>query len=319
MKPGRLLMLLVCMLLTGISAAWAQDVESECPLVYLFDGWARATVEGAPNSAAYGLLINLTDEEDTLLSAATEAAEAVELHEMVMGADDVMQMNPVEGGLTVGAHHFLELMPGGFHIMLINVQEPLVAGEMLPLTLTFEKAGEIQLEVPIRDADAMEAMEMADDPMGDDMGGMDEMGEAMDWPEGCAGIHILDPWVRPAGAGTPNSAAYALLLNLTAEVDTLITVSTEAAEVSELHEMVMGAGDVMQMRPIEGGIVVPPGGTAHLKPGGLHMMLINLTGELEAGSMIELTLIFEQSGEFNLTVPVRDPDAEGAMEGMHGG
>src|SRR5687768_5534125 len=103
-------------LLTGLAifallatplAAFAQEDEAACEVVYLFDGWARATPEGAPTGAAYGLLVNLGSEEDTLTGVTTDAAEAVELHEMLMGDGDVMQMRPVEGGFTVAPNSYL--------------------------------------------------------------------------------------------------------------------------------------------------------------------------------------------------------------------
>ncbi|NOG50900.1 MAG: copper chaperone PCu(A)C [Chloroflexi bacterium] len=123
----------------------AQDAET-CDLVSLFDGWARATVEGAPNSAAYGVLVNLGAEDDTLIAASTEAAEAVELHEMKMGDGDVMMMRPVEGGFAAPANGFTVLEPGGLHIMLINLTAPLVAGEELAITLTFRTCWRSRVE-----------------------------------------------------------------------------------------------------------------------------------------------------------------------------
>jgi copper(I)-binding protein len=127
------------------------------------------------------------------------------------------------------------------------------------------------------------------------------------WDDACTGMHVVGAWARPAAAGTPNSAVYGLLLNLTESDDTLISVNTEISEVAELHEMTMGDGDVMRMRPIEGGIPVPAGGTALLQSGGLHVMLIGLTQELETDATMTLTLTFEESGEIELTVPIQEP------------
>ncbi|MBK9125810.1 MAG: copper chaperone PCu(A)C [Chloroflexi bacterium] len=297
----------------------AQEAET-CELVYLFDGWARATVEGAPNSAAYGVLVNLGSEDDTLIAASTEAAEVLELHEMMMGEGDVMMMRPMEGGFPVSANGFTVLEPGGLHIMLINLTAPLVAGEELAITLTFENAGDVELVLPIREM-PVEGMDMGGEGNMDmtqrdtAMGNMDDM--EMMWPEACRGVHVVDPWVRPAGPGQPTSAAYGLLLNLTDVEDTLIAAATDAAETVELHEMTMGANDMMMMRPIEGGIAVSAGGLAVLKPGGLHVMMIGLTGELAAGAEIDFTLTFADFGEVELTVPVREPMAGGMDMGGH--
>jgi len=69
----------------------------------------------------------------------------------------------------------------------------------------------------------------------------------------------------------------------------------------------MGSGDVMQMSPIKGGIVIPAGGAVILQPGGKHIMMIGLTQELAVGTTLDFTLTFAQSGEITLTVPVQAP------------
>jgi hypothetical protein len=210
---------------------------------------------------------------------------------------------------------FLELQPGGLHIMLINLKAPLEAGEMLNLVLNFEQAGEVQLAVPIRDMEAM------DEAMSEEMSAPAMDMPAVEWDEACQKMHVVDAWARPAVPGMPNSAAYALLLNLTAADDVLTSASTDAAETVELHEMIMGEGDVMQMRPVEGGIAVPAGRATLLKPGGLHVMLIGLTDELAEGTTFDATLTFAESGEIPLTIPVRQPEESGMAGGMgeHGG
>lgn len=295
---GKFLFLIFTLFALLIAPLASAHDDEACNVVYLFDAWARATPEGAPTGAVFGLLVNLSAEDDTLIGASTDAAEAVELHEVVMGAGDVMQMRPVESGFAVGAGDYLELKPGGYHIMLINLKQPLVAGETLDLTLNFEHLGEVSITVPIR--------EMAENAMGGMM--QAEMTpEAMMWPEACAKIHVVGTWARPSIAGMPMSAAYGLLVNLTDADETLVSATTAASEVVELHEMLMGDNDVMQMRPVEGGIVIPAGGTAWLKPGGLHIMLIGLTEALEAEATLDLTLTFENSGEMTVTVTVRAP------------
>ncbi|MBK8024937.1 MAG: copper chaperone PCu(A)C [Chloroflexi bacterium] len=324
MKLFRILAFALSLVLLVAVSANAQTTFAQndaCHLSYLFEAWARPAASAMPNSAVYGHLVHIGEMPDTLVSASSEIAEAVELHEMVMGAGDVMQMRPVEGGIVVPANGFQTLEPGGLHVMLIGLKQELVPGDQVALTLHFEHAGDIQVMAPVRDMDAMAE------------GGLDgvgmhstEMGAApMMWDEACVGLHFLDAWARPSVAGAPNSAAYGLLVNLTDEEDTLIAATTEAAEVVELHEMVLGAGDVMQMRPIESGIVVPAGGAALLKRGGLHIMLINLKAELMLGELLDLRLTFASGVELIVTAPVREPDVDGAamqsmgtgMGGMH--
>lgn len=125
--------------------------------------------------------------------------------------------------------------------------------------------------------------------------------------DSCNVVYLFDAWARATPEGAPTGAVFGLLVNLSNADDTLVSASTDAAEAVELHETIMGDGDVMQMRPVEGGIVIPAGGTAWLKPGGLHVMMMGLTQELEANTTIELTLTFANSGEMTLTVPVREP------------
>ncbi len=334
LRRKSLLLAVVLIIGTLIPAAqlYAQD---DCGFISLVNGWARASVEGMTNSAAYGLVVNMTGAEDALIGGSTEAAEAVEIHEMVMAAGDVMQMRPIEGGIVVPNSSFATLQPGGLHIMLINLTQPLVAGEMLDLTLTFREAGDVSISIPIMDAAEMESMggmdmggegdmhmgDMATEEAMGGMGGMhgdmateEAMGGMhgdMEIPEDCHHVFFLSAWVRPAGAGQPNSAAYGLMLNLTDEDVALVGGSADFVEAVEIHEMVMAAGDVMQMRPIEGGLVIPAGGAVVLQRGGYHVMLIGLTSELAAGSMADLTLTLSDGHEIVLTLPVQEPPMEG--------
>jgi copper(I)-binding protein len=96
-------------------------------------------------------LSNLGAAPDRLLGGATPVASQVEVHEMSMDGG-VMRMRPVSGGLVIPAGGTVALKPGGYHIMLIGLKTPLTAGTMVPLTLRFEKAGLVKLQVPVRPA-----------------------------------------------------------------------------------------------------------------------------------------------------------------------
>jgi copper(I)-binding protein len=97
-------------------------------------------------------LKNLGEADDKLLSASSPAAGKVELHSMVMEGD-VMRMRPV-ADIPVKAHGSTDLKPGGLHIMFIGLKAPLKQGETVALTLRFEKAGEIALQLPVQAAGA---------------------------------------------------------------------------------------------------------------------------------------------------------------------
>ncbi len=115
--------------------------------------WARATAGKAPNGAAFLMLTNAGDQADYLIRVETDAAKRAELHQHSM-EDGVMKMRPVEkieiapGGETM-------LKPGGLHIMLMGLTAPLKEGERFPLTLVFEEAGSLDVEVTV---DAVGAM-----------------------------------------------------------------------------------------------------------------------------------------------------------------
>lgn len=116
--------------------------------IIIHDGWARASIGRAPNSAAYMTVMTKGEAPDQLISAATSVAEAAELHNHIMEGD-VAKMRPVEA-IEVKPGEPAMLAPGGFHVMLMGLKQKLNEGEVFPLTLTFEKAGEVTLEVPIR-------------------------------------------------------------------------------------------------------------------------------------------------------------------------
>lgn len=114
--------------------------------------WSRATAPAAANGAAYMVLTANGKDTDRLVSAASPAAEKVELHTHLM-EDGVMKMRPV-AGIEVTPGSPTALQPGGLHIMLLGLKHPLTKGKSFPLTLTFEKAGSVTVEVAVDAAGA---------------------------------------------------------------------------------------------------------------------------------------------------------------------
>lgn len=112
-------------------------------------------------------------------------------------------------------------------------------------------------------------------------------------------IEVKEAWVREVPPTSRMSAAYMVIENKGNQPDRLIDASNNVSEVTELHETVDG-----KMRRIKA-IEVPAGGKVELKPGGLHIMLINLKKPLREGDTVELTLRFEKSGEIKIQAPVR--------------
>jgi copper(I)-binding protein len=114
-------------------------------------------------------------------------------------------------------------------------------------------------------------------------------------------IAVTDPWIRPAAAGQ-NSAAFMTIVNNTDQGERLIRVESDIAEMIELHHTTM-EGDVMSMEPVDG-IDIPANGSAELKPGEYHVMIMMLTSELTEGQTVTLTLHFESGLEMTVDTPV---------------
>lgn len=112
--------------------------------------WARPGMAGG-NSAAYMILQNPLDTADTLLSANSAAANSVEIHMTSMDANGTMMMRPA-GPVDLPAQSSVELKPGGLHIMLIGLKDDLVIGDTITVTLQFENADPLTLEIPIQEA-----------------------------------------------------------------------------------------------------------------------------------------------------------------------
>lgn len=110
--------------------------------------WSRALPPNAPVGAAYMVVLNSSAEPDALVSASTPIASKAELHTHVMSGE-VMKMQQVES-VTIPAGGEARFAPGGNHVMLFGLKKPLVAGESFPLTLVFEKAGAVDVEVNIQ-------------------------------------------------------------------------------------------------------------------------------------------------------------------------
>ena len=128
------------------------------------NAWARATPKGADVGAGYLTIHNNGASADKLTGGASDFA-GVEVHEMSM-AGGVMKMREVEGGLTIPAHGTVTLAPGGFHLMFVHLKQPLVKGQPVKATLSFEHAGSAEVPFDVRGVGA------AAPGKSDNMGGM---------------------------------------------------------------------------------------------------------------------------------------------------
>ncbi len=110
--------------------------------------WARATPRGASVGAGYMKLINTGEVPDRLIAAATPVAPKVEIHEISL-AGGVMRMREVATGLELKPGPTVDLSPGTYHVMFVGLRQPLQAGEQVPVTLVFERAGKIDIAYPV--------------------------------------------------------------------------------------------------------------------------------------------------------------------------
>lgn len=109
------------------------------------DAWSRATAPTAPTGAVYFSVANNGKNSDRLVGIETEAAKMSQLHESSMDAAGVMKMEEMKQGLAIPAGETVTLKPGAGHVMLMGLTHPLKQGDTLPLTLTFEKAGKVEI------------------------------------------------------------------------------------------------------------------------------------------------------------------------------
>lgn len=117
-------------------------------------------------------------------------------------------------------------------------------------------------------------------------------------------LTVRDAWARPANAGE-NGAAYFVIENGTAADDTLLSVDSEIASATEVHMSTAGDNGVMSMQMQES-VAVPAGDKVEFKPGGLHVMFVELAQDLKIGDTITLTLNFKETGSMTLDAPVKE-------------
>ena len=128
---------------------------------------------------------------------------------------------------------------------------------------------------------------------------------------------ISQAWSRQTPTGAKVAGAYLTVENKGSAADKLIGGSGDVAGRVEIHEMAMDGG-VMKMRPLDDGLVIEPGKTVKLAPGGYHMMLMDLKTQFKQGDKVPVTLQFEKAGKVNVSLDVQGVGAQ-APDGNHSG
>lgn len=154
-------MILAVMTMTAVpisTTALAEDPVSVGAL-RVIGPWARASAGQGKVSGAFMTIVNTGAADDKLVTVATAIATSAEVHETTMSGG-VMKMRMLMGGLTIPAGSKVELKPMGLHVMMMGLTRKLIEGETLTLTLTFEKAGSIEVPIPVAGPGAMMAPSM---------------------------------------------------------------------------------------------------------------------------------------------------------------
>lgn len=135
----------------SLSASFPAHAQSyKAGDISIDQAFARATVPHQPSGGAYLTIENHGKTADRLVSASSPVARSVEIHTMTMEGN-IMKMREA-GSLEIKPSERVVMQPGqGYHLMMMGLKEPLKAGGTFPVTLTFEKAGTLQLQVKVQD------------------------------------------------------------------------------------------------------------------------------------------------------------------------
>jgi copper(I)-binding protein len=127
--------------------ARAEDIKAGD--LVISQAWSRATPSGAKVAGGYLTIENKGSSPDRLVSGSGDIAGKLEVHEMTT-ENGVMKMRQLEKGLVIEPGKTVKLAPGGYHLMLFDLKNPLKQGDKVPVTLEFEKAGKVTLSLDVQ-------------------------------------------------------------------------------------------------------------------------------------------------------------------------
>lgn len=148
-RMGMALAALAVVSLSACASPAPDERPSMASAVTFDDGWARAADSGM--TAVFGTFVNNGDRDAHIVSGESPAAARVEIHEVAPDAGGTMAMRPKEGGITVAPRGTHELVPGGDHLMLMDLTGPLRPGSDVELTVTFEDGSTLPIAAQVRD------------------------------------------------------------------------------------------------------------------------------------------------------------------------
>ena len=132
----------------GHGMAASDTVEHKVGYLTLSAAFSRATLPNQPVAGAFLTITNTGSGDDALIAVSSPVAGKGEVHEMAMQGD-TMRMRPLVDGLVIPAGQAVELKPGGYHVMLTGLNQPLVEGETIDVTFEFRNAGTVTIPVPV--------------------------------------------------------------------------------------------------------------------------------------------------------------------------
>lgn len=135
-------------LLTAVAAV-TLAVPAFAGSIMIEGAYARSSGASAKSGAAFMTIMNHGSDDDRLISASSDIARKIETHTHIEAANGVMQMREVEGGFVIPAGESHALARGGDHLMFMGLNGPMVQDQVVTVTLTFEKAGEMVVEIPV--------------------------------------------------------------------------------------------------------------------------------------------------------------------------
>jgi periplasmic copper chaperone A len=138
--------LFACIVSLTVSAAAAQEFKAGS--LEIDHPWSRATPKGAKVAAGYLTIKNTGTAPDRLVSGTSPVAGKLEIHEMKMDKG-VMTMRPVPEGVEIKPGETVELKPSSFHFMIMDLKQPIERGKPFKASLTFEKAGPVEVEFTV--------------------------------------------------------------------------------------------------------------------------------------------------------------------------
>ena len=143
--------------LVAILALPAFALDYKLGAIEIGQPWTRATPPTAESGGGYLVLKNTGTTPDRLIAVKSPAADKVEIHEMKMDGN-IMRMREVEKGIEIPPGATVELKPGGFHVMFMGLRAPFAKDAKVPLTLVFEKAGSIDVDLMVQAMGALAPM-----------------------------------------------------------------------------------------------------------------------------------------------------------------